>query len=257
MSDSILPNNIDKEAFEQGYKSKLEKAAFGLGSVGALGRNIGNTVGNKLNGAVEGYIGNRTAKVLQPTLDSARQAGIKFDTNSQGMPVNFDTNGSINNVAKNYISNAGSQLKNWATDQFGQATKDPIAWAKNNPWTAGGTALAGGGLLYGAGKMLFGGSHAPQQSSSYMVPQANPYMTPQALQKSSGLLPMFHQSLGLPSMLAQNLAGGQEMQGPQQQQPQAPSMEPEMRISADDPKLHKLLNNPKMQSYLRELVSRS
>lgn len=252
MSDSLLPNNIDKSAFIAGYVSvaKEKKAFMGLPS---FGHNIGQRIGNGINSAVEGYIGRRTGAALKPTLDAAQQAGIKFQTGANGLPTKFDVNGSINGVAGNYASNMGNQLKNWFTNQYSQATTDPMSWAKNNPWTAGGTALLGGGLLYGAGKMLFGGSPKPQpqMQSPYQVPY-NPYMIPGALQKSSGVLPMFRDSIGLPSMLAQNLAGtGQAPEQPQMSAPQP------ININSSDPRVHKLLQNPKMQDYIRQLIQQA
>jgi hypothetical protein len=233
----MLPSNIDIDAFRAGYFS-LRKEAGPL---------------DWINSKVEGYFGNRMGAAMKPTLDSMQQSGIKFDRNAQGLPVNFDANQSINNVGKGYISNLGTQASNWLGSNWEQIKNSPMDWVKNNPWTAGGAAVLGGGLLYGGGRMagLWGGGNKPAmpRPSAYGIPGRG---VPQAIEKYSGINPLMQTSMRFPLQVANSVTHkSPQGYGQMEQQPYEPT------FHADDENLRKLLQEPKMRSYLINLLATS
>lgn len=264
MSDFTFPSNINREEFYKGYQARQKEAGF-VSDIGNAVASPFRMVKNKVNSAVEGYMGDRMGAAMKPTLDSARQAGIQFDTNEQGMPINFNANKTINTVGKNYLSDLTGQVGSWMGNHWNQAKADPIGWAKNNPWTAGGVAALGGGLLYGGTKALgsmFGGggdsAPAPRpQPQAYGIPTYHGAYGPQALQKAGefGLpvpgMPMLHSSVMFPNQLASQLS---RFHSPQQRQQQEQS-EYSPNFIPGDKKVEKLLADPRMKSYLVSLLS--
>lgn len=272
----MYQDNLDKAEFIKGFRTRQKEAGF-VSDIGNAVAKPFRMVRDKVNSGVESYLGDRMGNVMKPTLDSAQQAGVSFDRNQHGLPVNFNADKTINNVAGNYATNLGDKVTNFASDlgnkvtgwlgnQWNQASTNPGQWARDNPWTAGGAAALGGGLLYGGSKLIggmFGGGNnpaprpqAPPSGGAYGVPQYHGAYGPQAMMKEGAFgLPELGTGFDIPQRIASRLVSPPPPPSfpypntQREQQPYTP------KFSTEDQRLKKLLEDPKMKQYLVGLLT--
>ncbi len=232
------------------YYGALSKEA-GIGdylSAAGRGADVGTNNGswlmspiNAAKGAYKGILGH----VANKETAGLQQQGVAFNKDPYGRIKDVDIGGSI----KNFTSNvAGPAIGNF----LGSAA----SWAGDNKMLLGGIgSLAGGYMLK---NMMFPGQPKPQYSVPRQYTQG--MMAPQSFEKGAGF-DFMPSPMALPQAMAGAMVNGISipgMGGSDDDEYQRPVQQPyQPNIQSENPKLQKMLKDPRMRDYLTRLISQS
>jgi len=249
---------IDPKEFRRGLHEELQKNAgfwddMGAARAGAslATKNINpllnpiDYIGGLYEGAKKGYAG----KVMNEQTAGLQNDGVAFQRDEYGRLIGVNKGDTIKNYASNMFNGLPEGLRNGMSSigDFVGRNKTPLLW---------GAGLLGGGYLLK--KMLFDNDNEKRQGGGVtnIYLGANPGMrpAPQAFEKMSSFNMPMPPSFQLPSRFANAVTGEmtQEEQAPPAYTPPQTSYQP--MLSSDDPKLQKLLKDPRMRDYLTNLI---
>ncbi len=157
-------------------------------------------------------------------------------TNEQGQ---FDSGKVMNHVGGWFNQHVAGPLQQGFGQLTSGNTQGALETAKQNPWLTGGVAALGGVGLYGAAKAATGLLSSPTPHFSQPTPR---YQSHPSLEKASGLFGM---------SLSSNIMS--TFDSPQNE----PTTKPvhQYNISGGSPQAKKLLTDPRMRSYLSNLIT--